>query len=66
MRTTPDTECKKCGRQVGPTDYLLAMDGITNKIVAFHTWCNPNDPDLQRHHNVTLKPALLGFKPKEF
>ena len=64
MRIAPTTECEGCGKQIGLGDYVLCQDGIKNKIVAFHKLCNPADPNLQRHHNVTLAPAKLGITVK--
>lgn len=57
--------CEGCGQQIGYEDFLLAMDGIKMKNVIFHSRCNPNDPDLQRHHKITLTPPVFGFNPKE-
>lgn len=66
MKLAPSTECEKCKKQIGMTDYLVAYDGISSKLVAFHTWCDPRDPDLQRHHNITLTGLKLGVTVKEF
>lgn len=66
MQIAPQTECEGCKGQIGKEDFLLATDGINGKVVAFHRRCNPADPDLQRHHSVSLTPAqfattLVGF-----
>ena len=64
MRIAPQTECEGCKQQIGNADYLLATDGVTKKIVAFHINCDPRDPDLQRHFKVRLEPVPLIMKPQ--
>jgi hypothetical protein len=60
MKIAPQTECEACKGQIGEGDFLLATDGISGKVVAFHQRCNPADPDLQRHHSVSLSPAVFA------
>lgn len=64
MRIAPQTECEGCKKQIGMGDYLLATDGITQKIVAFHIKCDPRDPDLQRHYKIELEKPHFGLKPQ--
>lgn len=59
------TDCEGCGEQIGNEPFLLATDGVSGKLVAFHKKCDPRDQDLQRHHKVTLAPGRLGFTPKD-
>jgi len=60
LKIAQSTDCEGCGQRIGNEDFLLATDGISGKVVAFHKRCNPADPDLQRHYSVSLTPAQFA------
>jgi len=62
--TAKTSACQGCGHVIGEEDFVICTDGINGKVVTFHKRCQPQDPDLQRHHGVVLKPVHLGLTPK--
>jgi len=62
--TAKTSACQGCGHVIGDEHFVICSDGINGKVVTFHKRCQPQDPDLQRHHGITLAPVKLGLNLK--
>ncbi len=63
MTDVKHVDCEKCGKEIGTENYVIAQDGITNRMVTFHKRCEPPMSDVRRHFGVTLAPARIGIIP---
>jgi hypothetical protein len=60
----PGQICEKCEREIGKEPYVLIQDKITRGLHKFHQRCAPRDPDVRRHHGVTLEPGKFQSEGK--
>ena len=64
MTDIKHVDCEKCGKEIGTENYVICLDGITQKQVTFHKRCQPEMSDVRQHHGVTLAPGRLGLVGK--